>query len=313
MAVIAQEPVIRDPMRRRVKSSNPRGYIDTTETHQVGSTTVDKRLIYKWSDIEDCPGEFRMVHKNDLHVDSSYQRQSVSGKRVAHITSQWSWLACGCLLVVQRQDGTLWVYEGQTRKRGADRRSDITVLPCLVFKLDRLAKEAQAFISANTVRGPVSMLDRFRAMLIANDPTALKIQELLEEWEIIASSANSRGTTRALEALLSCAKNNMPILQNIFGLIVSLSEVGNMPIKADLIKGLFYLESYMQREKLGTIAEGEYRERLALAGPEILEKLMRETRNWYRRGGPKVLAQACIRVLNNNKRGKSRIPDIVVE
>ena len=88
------------------------------EVHSVGNK--DKIERYDWK-LLDQPGELRMLNKKVLRVDEQYQREATEPK-VKEIARAWSWLACGALLVAER-DGVYFVFDGQHRALAALRRS----------------------------------------------------------------------------------------------------------------------------------------------------------------------------------------------
>ena len=75
--------------------------------------------------VRNAPGEFLMIPKTELEVDSAYQRNKINQRRVDTLTRTWDWIACGCLVVALRDDNQWFVMDGQHRKLAADQRSDI--------------------------------------------------------------------------------------------------------------------------------------------------------------------------------------------
>src|SRR5262245_11513114 len=58
------------------------------------------------------PGKLAWIPINDLHVDRKYQRM-IRQKRVNRIANSWNWVACGCLSVSLRKDGSgYYVFDG---------------------------------------------------------------------------------------------------------------------------------------------------------------------------------------------------------
>lgn len=51
--------------------------------------------------MKDKPGTLTMLHKDVLQVHPAYQRELVEQK-VKQITAEWSWIACGALIVGKR-------------------------------------------------------------------------------------------------------------------------------------------------------------------------------------------------------------------
>ena len=72
----------------------------------------DKNTLYNWT-IRNAPGEFLMIHKNELEVDPAYQRNRINQRRVDALTRTWDWIACGCLVVALRDDNKWFVMDSQ--------------------------------------------------------------------------------------------------------------------------------------------------------------------------------------------------------
>ena len=78
--------------------------------------------------------EFRPIA--DLQIDESYQRSIDTGPSqslVKRIARDWDWGLCQPLNVAKREDGSLWVIDGQHRLAAARDRGDIYDLPCVVI------------------------------------------------------------------------------------------------------------------------------------------------------------------------------------
>ena len=117
--------------------------MNTEEKVHNGNITKVER--YNWK-MQDSPGALRMVKKGDLQVDHTYQRNANEMKLIA-IAKDWSWIACGAIVVADRE-GVLFVVDGQHRVLAARKRSDIAELPCLVFKTHEAKQEAKGFLAA---------------------------------------------------------------------------------------------------------------------------------------------------------------------
>lgn len=162
--------------------------LSLSDRHVCGKS---KREVYGWQKPGEG-GEFMWLDKNLLNVDPTYQR-SKSQVKVDTISREFSWPALGCILVALRSDARYFVYDGQHRVMAAKRRDDVQELPCLVFHFDELSAEAQAFVQANTVRGAVSIVDKFRARIEANDADALAMAAIAERYRLIIPAKQQTG------------------------------------------------------------------------------------------------------------------------
>lgn len=118
-----------------------------------------------------------------LQVDATYQRSienSASQTLIRKIAQHWNWDLCQPLVVSRREDGALYVIDGQHRWCAARLRGDITQLPCVVVDYASAAQEAASFVHLNQQRRPLGKLDVFKAALASEDPEAVAIAAALE-------------------------------------------------------------------------------------------------------------------------------------
>lgn len=124
------------------------------------------------------PPVLEWVAPAHLGVDASYQRSTeneTSRGLIRKIARFWDWSLCQPLAVTRRDDGSLWVVDGQHRLFAAKMRGDIPHLPCVVSRYASLSDEAAAFVSINQLRKPLGKVDLFRAALAAGDDEAASI------------------------------------------------------------------------------------------------------------------------------------------
>jgi hypothetical protein len=193
---------------------------------------------YKWT-CTDKPGVFLEINKSLLHVDYAYQRRSVSTGKIDAIARNWSWLACGCLLVCLRKDGTYWVVDGQHRKMAAQKRSDIKDLPCLVFE-GELIEEAKGFLGANTQRKPLTMINKINAMLTSGDPVAKALVEAVDAVGYQLVGGGHQHTIQCAGNLYKMFSKDAEVARKALQLMVSISD--GECIQKSVLNGLFYLE-----------------------------------------------------------------------
>ena len=136
--------------------------------------------------------EFRPLHS--LGIDPTYQRSiDVGGSQslIRRIAMHWDWGLCQPLTVAKRDDGSLWVVDGQHRLAAARLRSDIYDLPCVVMPSQSADEEAATFVAMNQQRRPLSKLEIFRAALVAHDEEARTIDRALKDAGLgLATSTN---------------------------------------------------------------------------------------------------------------------------
>lgn len=123
-----------------------------------------KKERYQWA----APGDRgtpRSIPVKDLDVDHEYQR-GVKKSAVMRIARDFSWAACGSLIVMERGNGRYYVIDGQQRLEAIRRRGDIKRVQCMVFISHGVPEEARAFREINVGRAPVDTYTRYRAGVI---------------------------------------------------------------------------------------------------------------------------------------------------
>lgn len=126
--------------------------------------------------------EFRPLHQ--LQVDPAYQQAIDSGQSqslIRRIAQHWDWGLCQPLAVAKRDDGSLWVVDGQHRLAAAHLRSDIYDLPCVVTPSGGIRDEAASFVAMNRTRKPLTALELFRGSVASGDADALALVRVLSD------------------------------------------------------------------------------------------------------------------------------------
>lgn len=266
---------------------------------------IDKIKKYGWAKIKDKPGSFEWIDKSELFTDLQYQRSKRTEKKINDIASNWSWVTCGTLIVVIRDD-KWWVVDGGTRKLAADKRSDIKKLPCMVYDLDDdLSQEAGAFVRINDSRTAVASHDRFKALIVYGDECAIGLNKLFESTGHKAGFHGGIKTIACLMTVWKLYKKDKQLLSDMWPLISDVNE--ECPVRDSVARSIFWAEFSARKSGL-TLAENPYRTYLIKAGGEYLNKEIRKEVAIVGRGGPRVEANALIKLINKQKtKGKAKI------
>jgi hypothetical protein len=247
-------------------------------------------------------GVYREIPKAQINVDHRYQRTTINRTRVEWIAGHWSWVAFQVLTVAQRSDGSHWATDGQHRKLAADLRPDITTLPCMVFPIDVLKEEALAYFWANCTRGNPRMVDKFRALLIAEEPSAIGVQQLLDSTGHAVSDDRTKGV-RCIKRLMKCYRLRPEVLTTIWPLIAQMCK--ETPIYDELVAGMFFLEQHLRASDQGSLTDPWYAKSLLNSLPSTVKARIVEARDFYQ-GGDKACAHGLANILNH-KRSARRI------
>lgn len=206
---------------------------------------VDKTARYGWV-TKDEPGELKMLHKDVLQIHPAYQRDVLPDK-VKAITAAWSWLSLGALVVGER-GGEFWVIDGQHRTLAAKRRSDITHLPCVVFKTADVKTEARGFLDLNTGRKPVTAVAKQKAMVAAGDEVAAYVQQQCEALGLeIKPSAHTAGQLKCVAWCTRRAAEDKDVFRLVLSIGAELSTQAQMPVPERLLDGLWMLNARVGR------------------------------------------------------------------
>jgi len=269
--------------------------LDFTHT---GTTKVDH---YKWR-LKDSPGEFAMLPKLQLKADDRYQRPSKE-QRILAIARDWSWIACGVIIVAMHPDtAEFMVIDGKHRVGGAMRRADITELPCLVFEMHDVSLEAGGFLSANTARRPLSMVDRFKAMTLVNDPGALLVHRLAEAIGRVVAGHSGPTTLTCIRAVMDCAKTDQAAVERIWPVLGALCE--GHPLPHDIVRGAFHLETRLKQG--ASLSQDRWRSRLLAAGYDRVMECIGSASAFRGNRAPPVLAEGIAKAIDT--KAKYRIP-----
>lgn len=143
--------------------------------------------------IMDIKPDLKWLKLHELYIPVKYQRAlegSASLRNIDHIQKNFNWAEFGTLLVckTKKDNDKYAVVDGQHRLRGAELRDDVTEVPCVIISPREMKEQALTFININTRRAPLTSLQHHRAALIANDQTALEIDRICKEAEVMIPS-----------------------------------------------------------------------------------------------------------------------------
>lgn len=263
---------------------------------------IRKAEKFSWSAPND-PGQFRLVPKQELYIDTRYQREQVSQGKVLEIAKNWDWRIFGALAVVERPDGSLWIYDGGHRWRASQHRDEIKKLPCMVFKAETLDEEAKAFIGTNTMKSNVSAFHVFKASVQAGEPNATATQALLDKYGFKASRDHSskRGIA-AIGTLRKMVSTDPELADSVFQLCVEMGTDQDQ-LTAQVMRSIFYLASHLDQN----ILAGAWRKKLITIGIAGIEAGIRRERQILGKGGERVEAKALLDLLNKGKRTRLKL------
>ena len=269
---------------------------NSKETTHLGTDKVSR---YKWQlKDQSKPGKMAFLHKSQIKVDHEYQRR-LNAPKALEIASNFSWIAFGVLIVASR-GGQFYCMDGQHRLEGSLKRSDIQEVPCIVFDVDDIIDEACGFLSSNTLRKPVSAIDKFRAMCLSGDKHALSVNDLIKESGRVISDASDGKTVACVSALLRQAKDNMSILVSTWPLIVQLCS--GRSISVYLVRAIWYLENNMPDGQ--SLNKGRWRDRLLSVGLDEVDRSIKSAAAYHGSMKPSSCADGILKALNHGLKNR---------
>lgn len=152
--------------------------------HKSAVSTRPVASSKRWPAAKGNPPSVENRSPTELRLDDSYQRSTENGASQAlirKIANGWDWRMCLPLVVSKRDDGSLWVIDGQHRLAAALLRGDIPFLPCVVGIYGSVADEAAMFVAMNRARKPMNRLDDFHAAIASGDSEAIEITRLITD------------------------------------------------------------------------------------------------------------------------------------
>ena len=156
--------------------------------------------------------DLAFVPTDALHVDPAYQRRiGPAGEgRIRKMIREFSWARFGAITIARNGD-RLAVIDGQHRLVAA-KAVGAAEVPAVITNTQAEGIEAEAadFVGINTTRTSVAGIDKFRAAIVAGDPDAMAVHEILTELaidtDVAAGYALKPNQTRAVAALRQMVK-----------------------------------------------------------------------------------------------------------
>lgn len=145
------------------------------------------------------PGESvrqERVPLGGLQVDHSYQPQ-LDAKRVGKYADNWDRAKAGVVYISERDDGTRYIIDGQHRVGAMIRVYHLTrasMIDALVYRGLTVQREAELWLGFNRDRKQRSAREHFITAVIAKEPEACGIQQVLDSCGLrVAITASAPG------------------------------------------------------------------------------------------------------------------------
>lgn len=268
---------------------------NATDTYKSGRSKIDR---YGWNETAtDGVGEFQMLDKNAIKIDhDNYQRDPKNISLITKMAAEWSWVACGAISVAIRDDGEYWVMDGQHRLLAAKRRADITHLPCMIFLVQDIKDEANGFLRLNTLRKPLSGVEKFRAAVTGEDKYASEVDHLLRLYGYKVLASGGQWSVKCVAVLQKMAAENSGLLKDV--LAIYRDSFDGQKIHERIVVGLFEIG----KRQAADISSRRFRDRCSVVGHADLLRSIGAAAAYYTRGGARVFAEGIANALNKGLR-----------
>jgi hypothetical protein len=242
-----------------------------------------------------------MIHKDSITLPESYQRDPErSLKKVLRIAGKFSWASFQCLSVARR-DGQYYVFDGGHRLAAALRRSDIDLVPCLVFDSYSESEEAKMFIGLNTDRKAMDGADRHKALVVQGDEIAIKIDRMVVAAGRRVSRTASKNTVRCVTNMRKMMQLDEESFVTVWPVIVDVCD--GHPLHQAIAEGLFYIQRTTSAFYLP-----KWTSRALDSGYATLLEGAKQGAAYLGAGGGKSWADGILKVLNKGVRNKLELP-----
>lgn len=184
----------------------------------------------------DLPANVRLIHKRNMFVDHSYQRD-FDPEASARIANNYDKNQIGILTVVPRDDGRYAVVDGQHRMRALLAMRDVTYVLCAIAVVDSYEEEVNLYLSLNKNRKPIPSLQSFKAKVEAGHPAAIGLHTFLKSQGMPVLVNSNGGSTelgfRCIGALEGFWKRDPQMTREVLAFVVRWFKARNKMLNSE--------------------------------------------------------------------------------
>lgn len=250
--------------------------------------------------------ELTVIHKTQLRPHPEVQR-IFSHAHANAILKKWEEASAGVLVVVLRENGEMFVIDGQHRLWAAMQRTDFHYFNCLVITGATNIEEAILWRRYNIERKNPGALDRFHNAVREGQPNAAKINKFIEKiGRIVPLSRNSDSKTVVCVSTIEKLMQSFPEeTEKVFPLVGEVCE-GHV-FDESIIKAFVYLETKLDNDSL---MSPKWSSRIKNIGYVKIRKEITETVGLYKKNTNRLFAVALLNAINYGLRHKLIVPGL---
>ena len=137
-------------------------------------------------------GTYEEIPAHLLQKSPFYQRPLNEGRAI-EIALAFDWAAFHALNIARRPDGTMWFMDGQQRRLAAQLAyHDKIEVPCMVYEVNSIQREAWVYNRINIDRRGLTAPDKWLSRHTEEDPFVLEVESLLAEFDLRAAPMRGR-------------------------------------------------------------------------------------------------------------------------
>lgn len=144
--------------------------------------------------IGDAPSGYLNIEVGEIHVDPRYQR-GLNQRRLQRLVREWNPSLADPIRVNWREDGTIWVIDGQHRLAAAKAVGN-KMIECKVHMSLTPDQEAAVWNLLQSGRVAPTLGDAFRSRLFAREPVAVQLEEIVHKFGGTLSLNNSNSSAK---------------------------------------------------------------------------------------------------------------------
>lgn len=175
----------------------------------------------------------------DLRLDAPYQRR-MDQDRAQHIADEYDSNSFMVPVVSRRQDGSLWVMDGQHRITALRLMGwDDQMVLCEVREGLTYEEEARLHVRLNRDRKKPTAMSEFNALLEAKDPMCLQVATICSDRGLSITQERGDGGVSAVGALLTIyRRGGKNILEKTLDAITAAWGTSSDGYAADILKAV---------------------------------------------------------------------------
>jgi len=249
-------------------------------------------------------GEFRLISKQDLNVDHSYQRDVLVGSKHRKRFEPWSWELCGSLIIAERSDKSLWIVDGLQRYSAAIGNDLIVELPCMVFQSEGPQAEAWFFNKLAKERTGIKPVQEHKARLKWGDEAAWDIENLVLKHGYAIAHSSAIDSIKCIHTIYNrYARNPKKLNSNALKALELSIQIsgGKYQIQSDLFVGL----ECLLRNKV--FLDGTALQKLSRASEYDIAMVMKKSKAILSTDGGRAQAEALLAIANKGRQKGNQI------